>query len=373
MKTIFITLLALISFSSMAQDESVNGDLTIGKPNDAGTLKIKRGTAGGEVAGTIGFLGGGSEVHNLSLQSTSGGGYITFRTNNGGVDERMRIANNGNVGIGTISPNAPIDVRTSNMSGVIGTFLSDQGISNSSEIHRWTIRTGRSYDYPNRTLDFGMVSNSYGQNPAFYVAPKGSEVFRITESGSVGIGTSSPNAKFHVFGNNAGNGNPLASLMIGLNNGTEIEAIQEGTDPDRQSMTFRVKASQTNADLNQEAMRIKYNGYVGIGTNDPQSKLAVNGQIRATEVKVLADISVPDYVFESDYKLRTLQETKEYIARNKHLPEIPSAAEIGENGIDLGDMNMRLLKKVEELTLHLIEQNERVEKLEKEVSILKNK
>ena len=119
---------------------------------------------------------------------------------------------------------------------------------------------------------------------------------------------------------------------------------------------------------------IVFNGAnVGIGTYSPKSKLAVEGQIRATEVKVLADISVPDYVFESNYKLRTLQETKEYIEENKHLPEIPSASEIGENGIDLGDMNMRLLKKIEELTLHLIEQNERMEQLEKDVSTLKNK
>ncbi|MBV6647047.1 MAG: hypothetical protein KI790_16435 [Cyclobacteriaceae bacterium] len=197
----------------------------------------------------------------------------------------------------------------------------------------------------------------------------------LTSAGRIGIGTTSPNAKLHVYGNSAGDGNPLASLMIGLNNGTEIEAIQEGNDPDRQSMSFRVKASQTNADPNQEAMRIKYNGYVGIGTIDPKSRLSVNGQIRATEVKVLANITVPDYVFEEDYNLRSLEETKDYITENKHLPEIPSAAEISKNGIDLGDMNMRLLKKIEELTLYLLAQNEelaahkmRIEELERKLT-----
>ncbi|MBV6645195.1 MAG: hypothetical protein KI790_07085 [Cyclobacteriaceae bacterium] len=109
----------------------------------------------------------------------------------------------------------------------------------------------------------------------------------------------------------------------------------------------------------------------------------MNGQIRATEVKVLANITVPDYVFESDYELRTLKETKKYITKNKHLPEIPSASEIGENGIDLGDMNMRLLKKIEELTLYQIELLERLEQLEsknmeiedlkKEIELLKNR
>jgi len=79
---------------------------------------------------------------------------------------------------------------------------------------------------------------------------------------------------------------------------------------------------------------------------------------------VLANINVPDYVFESDYQLLSLKETKAYITENKHLPEIPSATEIGENGIDLGDMNMRLLKKIEELTLYQIELLERLEQLE---------
>ncbi|MDN5213021.1 hypothetical protein QQ020_13220 [Fulvivirgaceae bacterium BMA12] len=105
-------------------------------------------------------------------------------------------------------------------------------------------------------------------------------------------------------------------------------------------------------------------GNVGIGTSNPLSKLSVDGVIRSTEVKVLADITVPDYVFEPDYKLRTLKETKEYIRENKHLPEIPSAAEIEKNGIDLGDMNMKLLKKIEELTLYQIELMERLEATE---------
>ena len=113
------------------------------------------------------------------------------------------------------------------------------------------------------------------------------------------------------------------------------------------------------------------NGNVGIGTTDPKSKLAVNGQIRATEVKILADISVPDYVFEPDYDLRSLEETEQYIDKNKHLPEIPSASEIGENGIDLGEMNMKLLQKVEELTLYLIDQNKELKEAKSEIRELR--
>jgi len=95
-------------------------------------------------------------------------------------------------------------------------------------------------------------------------------------------------------------------------------------------------------------------GRVGIGTQLPQAKLAVNGNILATEVKVKTDISVPDYVFEPDYDLLTLSETEAYVKEHRHLPEIPSAADIKQDGLDLAEMNLLLLKKVEELTLHLI-------------------
>ena len=112
-------------------------------------------------------------------------------------------------------------------------------------------------------------------------------------------------------------------------------------------------------------------GNVGIGIEDPNSKLVVDGKINSEEVNVEI-INGPDYVFEPDYDLRTLEETKAYIAQYKHLPEIPSAKEMEANGVDLGEMNMLLLKKIEELTLHQIQLLERLEQAEKELSDLKN-
>ena len=99
--------------------------------------------------------------------------------------------------------------------------------------------------------------------------------------------------------------------------------------------------------------------------------LTLDGKIRTEEVKVEV-INAPDYVFEPDYDLSTLQEIKEYIAINKHLPEIPTAREMENNGIYIGDMNMRLLKKIEELTLHQIELLERLEKAESKIRKLEN-
>lgn len=111
-------------------------------------------------------------------------------------------------------------------------------------------------------------------------------------------------------------------------------------------------------------------GKVGIGTANPQADLAVEGNILAKQIKVKTDITVPDYVFEPDYNLKSLQETEDYVKINKHLPEMPSASEIGKKGLDVAEMNLLLLKKIEELTLHLIENERKRNDLEKKMSTL---
>ncbi len=112
------------------------------------------------------------------------------------------------------------------------------------------------------------------------------------------------------------------------------------------------------------AMTIRLNGSIGIGTDNPgTAKLAVNGSINATEIRVTATVPGPDYVFEKDYSLPTLQEIESYIAKNKHLPEVPSAKEMEEKGLRLGEMNLLLLKKIEELTLYVIDQQKQIDEL----------
>lgn len=105
--------------------------------------------------------------------------------------------------------------------------------------------------------------------------------------------------------------------------------------------------------------------HVSIGTSriDPNYHLAVNGNIHARQVNVDLN-NWPDYVFKPSYRLSSLAEVKTYIDKNGHLPEIPSEKEMTEKGIDLGGMNKLLMKKVEELTLYLIQQEKRVQQLE---------
>jgi len=102
---------------------------------------------------------------------------------------------------------------------------------------------------------------------------------------------------------------------------------------------------------------------VGIGTASPDMELTVNGKIHARGVKVDPEIPVPDYVFEPDYSLRSLEDLSEYIKANRHLPEIQPAEKFQQEGLKLGEMDLKLLLKIEELTLYVIEQRKRIESL----------
>ncbi|VXD10886.1 hypothetical protein [Marinoscillum sp. 108] len=113
-------------------------------------------------------------------------------------------------------------------------------------------------------------------------------------------------------------------------------------------------------------------GNVGIGTTSPDSKLSVNGTVHTKEVKVDL-IGWSDFVFEKEYELLTLEEVEQHINENGHLPEIPSEAEVTENGINLGEMDAKLLQKIEELTLYMIDINKQVQQLTLENQELKEK
>jgi len=122
------------------------------------------------------------------------------------------------------------------------------------------------------------------------------------------------------------------------------------------------------------AIKAIQNGNVGIGTANPTSKLTVAGNIASREVKVTVDAGA-DFVFEKNYNLPSLDSVDNFIKENKHLPEIASAAEMQKDGINLSEMNIKLLQKIEELTLYLIEmkkdnikQNNEIDNLKKQLS-----
>ncbi|WPP50086.1 hypothetical protein [Catalinimonas niigatensis] len=194
-------------------------------------------------------------------------------------------------------------------------------------------------------------------------------------SGRVGIGISSPTSKLHVsesgssqivaIFNKSGSGMQSTLIRLQSNGTTGMEIGHENSFKDAYLNHAYSTAERVHFKLRGiTKMTIQEDGNVGIGTTSPLARLSVNGGIRANEVRVMTDIQIADYVFEKDYPLMSLQEVEQYVVKYKHLPEMPSAAEVKENGIDVAEFQNKLLQKIEELTLYIIEQEKRIEALE---------
>lgn len=196
--------------------------------------------------------------------------------------------------------------------------------------------------------------------------------------GNVGIGTTNPKYKLHVVGDAISIEDSICNMYFipkssnYQNNTSSIIAkdrpLSFTTDIYR-DIYFSTYYDNNGLDIK---MTVKGNGNVGIGTTNPQSKLSVNGIITAKEIKVTVD-GWSDFVLKKNYKLKTIEEVESFIKKNNHLPDVPSEKEVLNNGIEIGKMNAKLLQKIEELTIYMIEVNKKVKKLEKENVELKTK
>jgi hypothetical protein len=229
-----------------------------------------------------------------------------------GTNEKMTMDYTGNVGIGTISPTTALQIGNFS-NGSSNNQLSIPGAYNFEQVRLGQVGNG------NAALEFvnhGGVSNSYGV-----------KLLVDVDSGSPGLQLQYA---------------PSASNYSGLSYTT--------------------------------GLYMDISGNVAIGTlNNAGYKLAVNGNAIATSMTVKLNASWPDYVFKPEYKLPSLTEIKTYIDRNQHLPDMPSEAQVTKEGINLGEMNTLLTKKVEELTLYLIEQNKQIAAQQKQIDQLNEK
>jgi len=190
-------------------------------------------------------------------------------------------------------------------------------------------------------------------------------------NGNVGIGTAAPASKLHVSAS--------ASVSVNVETTGAARAQTWYKTPTANFVTginidnrFGIVPNTYVSGAN--GMWMDSLGRVSVGTTDSKGyKFAVNGSIIGTSMNVKLSANWPDYVFKPSYALSPLGELEKYIDAYHHLPEVPSAAEVEKNGLDLGEINKALVKKVEELTLYMIALNKRLEQQQKDIETLKAK
>jgi hypothetical protein len=351
-----------------------------------------------------------------------------------------------NVGIGTPSPAAKLDVKTTTspyvaqFNGIEPMYM---GIFE-NDVYRgyWGSYSGNPED-----VDFGTGSGTTGK---LHLTIQASPKLTIDNTGKVGIGTTSPNYKLHVTGGDlflqSSSGyfkigydgadqwryatiNGGADLMMqsstdgttftprhyfaqngrvgigtgAVSPGAPLEVSTTGSEVFRMHGAHPYMSFYDNTDgyrgyfwydgteiiLGSSSvglsfvghgftgLRVTTGGQVVVGTsNNPATgyKLSVDGKAICEELKVQLSTSWPDYVFSPGYKLLPIDDLEKSIMANKHLPNMPSAADVtAEKGFEVGDMNRRLLEKVEELTLYIIEINKQNKQLQEDNQQMENR
>jgi hypothetical protein len=252
-------------------------------------------------------------------------------------------SNGGNVGIGTMDPVTLLTLKTpintagwTHIGGADSIIISEGigGVSGSigtSTFHAFRLNAG----------GFGRM----------HLYPAGEVVVGSNATGSFGKFTVETTNNTYGISHLGEGGNVLATRMGGTSAGigtfspTNMRLFSGGN-----SCIFIAEAT----------------GNVGIGTDNPTYKLSVNGNVRSKEVVV--ETGWADYVFTKSYKLPSLWDVEKFIRRNGHLPNIPSAKEVEEKGLLLGDTQKKMMEKIEELTLYVIEAAKKIERLEKLVA-----
>ncbi|GHE75031.1 hypothetical protein GCM10011340_34840 [Roseivirga thermotolerans] len=279
------------------------------------------------------------------------------------------------------------------------------------------LRGGKKYYVVTNSKDVTVYSSGYtssgGSNASTFAIKNesGTDVSGTsTHITQMWDGINAPNQSKTIYGSliTTGNenllgGNTIVNGTMTLNNGLGLSLDQSNSNG-QQQIYFKevgVNRSQLTSNFMDDKFYFYHNGgnrmiidgmgKVGIGNSSPLYQLDVSGTSRFTQKMIVEDDieskkvkvtatpgSVPDYVFKPDYELRSLPELESYIKANSHLPNMPSAKEVEANGQDVGDMQLKLLEKIEELTLYIIEQNkevkalkEIVEKQSKEIEDLK--
>lgn len=374
---LLITILAT-SLSFGQNTFPVDGNVGIGTTSPTAKQEIYLKSGGGNAFRLNTNFSGGNPVDINP--------YITG-VNNGGFEisiagsQRFIINPIGNVGIGTTNPTSKLELSVGYANSIVNAFTLKNTFDGAGSVgtgifftgyykHALISACGNPQTRQGGKLQFQTYDNDAVLNTGIV----------LNEVGNVGIGTTVPIERLSV---NGGIGDGIAfdtkvalTRTSSTGNVEAAKIVLDDADTNFGNLVFRVKTTASSAEMDNyysDALTIKgSNANIGIGTSTPDEKLTVKGKIHTQEVRVdMAGDLVPDYVFATDYKLKTLQEVEDFIKKNNHLPEIPSAVAFEKNGLLLAEMNMSLLKKMEEATLYIIQQDKEIKAQSGEIEMLK--
>lgn len=272
----------------------------------------------------------------------------------------MVIDHLGRTGIGTTIPGNKLEVNTtSNNDGIL---LKGNSVNNRFIMQAVQGTTAqKTFALNVNSANNDLIIQALNDDKTFT-----RNIASFQYNGNVGFGTTNPNARITIEGDGSTVGSSAINfkhsgngMSIGLNRTTNNLVVGSSWNPE--SGTYLTIEDGT--------------GKVGIGTSDFSGthKLRVEGSIGTREVKVQAT-GWSDFVFDDNYQLPSIEEVEKHILEKGHLPEIPNEEEVIENGINLGEMDAKLLQKIEELTLYVIDlnkqvktQNEIIEQLQKQL------
>lgn len=306
--------------------------------------------------------GNGRGTTKASVVSTNGNLHLDSKDGNATYINHYSKGNTylnpqgGIVGIGTSSPQNPLHIVSS-------THHHQLKLQGTNGKHSWI------QFYPNGS---NMINWQIGANTnGFSIYDVSNSKYNLTvdNSGNIGIGISNPSSKLQLMNGNNGISFEATESWEGLGfnrsakNGQILNITKSAWQFTARDERFSLEGYNGASN---NLLNILKNGNIGIGTKSPDMKLTVKGNIHAEEVKIDLNVPAPDYVFKKNYDLRTIEEVEKFIKENSHLPEIPSAKEFEQNGVMQAEMDMNLLKKIEELTLYTIQQQKEIESLKKE-------
>ncbi len=323
---------------------------------------------------------------------------VPFTVSGGAATNSLFIDSTGRVGFRTSTPVLDLHVNTSNTPALRLEQNNSGGF------------TAQTWDIAGNEANFFVRDVTGGSRLPFRIRPGApTSSIDINASGNVGIGTASPEVKVDVRGSDAVSGSfwftvpsntdspvmamrrgraggaaTLSGDVLGLlafrgHDGTAFSSVNSAiigslaqgnfsaTSTGAQLVFFTTPSGSVSPALR---MSITDAGRVGIGTGTPTEKLEVSGgNIRVTGGSFIDDgttLNVPDYVFEPGYELLPIDRLRTFLAENGHLPNVPSRDEIKSKGLNLSAFQMRLLEKVEELTLYTVSQHDQLEALKNE-------